>query len=53
MNECPVCNSQDYIQLNINTTAKEYSYKPKDDYAWNINIYFCLDCNNIYGEKTN
>lgn len=47
---CPVCNSDNGILLR-NTTGIEKGYRRKDDYTWNIDILFCMDCNNVYGEK--
>lgn len=48
---CPTCISDNSILLR-NTTGIEKGFKTKDDYTWNINILFCMNCNNIYGEKS-
>ena len=50
-NICPCCESDNFMKINFNSIATEVSYRRKDNYDWNINYYFCLDCNNIFGEK--
>ncbi len=47
---CPVCDSNNNIIIR-NTTGIEKGFKSKHDYTWNIDILFCLDCNNIFGVK--
>ena len=53
MCECPICKSNNSIKLNIEVSATELAYKRKDWYDWNIILYFCMDCKNIFGEKLN
>ena len=48
---CPICKSENNTLLR-NTKSIEKGFKRKHNYTWNIDIMFCLDCNNIYGIKS-
>ena len=48
---CPICKSNDIKELGINTeTIKSFSKIYESSY--DINFYFCMDCNNIFGKKS-
>ena len=48
---CPLCKSNDIKELEINTeTIKSFSKIYESSY--DINLYFCMDCNNIFGKKS-
>ena len=51
MTYCPICKSQNNILLR-NTKAIEKGFKIKHNYTWNIDILFCMNCNNIFGKKS-
>lgn len=47
---CPLCKSNDIRELQCNTeTLSKFNGKYSIEY--NINLYFCMDCNNIFGKK--
>ena len=48
---CSQCFSENIIILR-NTCGIEKGFKNKDDYIWSIDIYFCIECNNIFGIKS-
>lgn len=51
MTICSNCNSDNTIKINLEVNATEKAFKLKDYYDWNIKMYFCMDCNNIFGVK--
>ena len=51
MTYCPICKNQNNILLR-NTKAIEKGFKIKHNYTWNIDILFCMNCNNIFGKKS-
>lgn len=53
MANCPNCNNDNSIKLDIETIGTETAYKRKNYYFWKVDIYLCLECNNIFGEKHN
>lgn len=53
MCKCSICNSNDYIKLNIKTEEIDISWDGKVHFPKRIIIYFCLNCKNIYGDILN
>jgi len=51
MDECPACNSSDGTKLKLVTGYTEKMWKSKNDIEYNIEVYFCQDCGNIYGVR--
>ena len=49
--KCPICKSENHTLLR-NTNTIEKRIKKKHDYTWNIDIVFCMNCNNIFGIKS-
>ena len=48
---CPLCKSNDVKELEINTETTKSFYKVYES-SYDINLYFCMDCNNIFGKKS-
>ena len=53
MCECPICNSNDYIKLNIKTKEIDIPWDGKVHFPKRIIIYFCLNYKNIFGDILN
>jgi len=55
---CHLCKSNDIKELKINTeTIKSFnkiikSFNKIYKSSYDINLYFCMDCNNIFGKKS-
>lgn len=49
---CPVCNSTNFIKLNLELEETDIAWDGKIHFPKHITILFCMDCNNIFGEKS-